>query len=68
MKKLMNKKGFVILMALAINVCAYPVAAFSLFVTPEGTGIFSTDFLIAAMIMLAANIVVFQLIRINDYG
>ena len=44
------------------------VLILSLFVTPEGTGIFSTDFLIAAMIMLAANIVVFQLIRINEYG
>ncbi|MER1998220.1 MAG: hypothetical protein ABS882_00480 [Lysinibacillus sp.] len=58
----MKKKSFVLLMALAMNLGVYPVAAFSLFATPEGTGIWSADFLIAVLIMLAANIVVIQLL------
>ena len=56
-------KGFVVVViALAINACALPLAAFSLFATPEGTSMFSPDYLLAAMILLAANIVVLQLI------
>ena len=56
-------KGFVVVViALAINACAVPLAAFSLFATPEGTSMFSTDYLLAAMILLAANVIVLQLI------
>ncbi|MER2109187.1 MAG: hypothetical protein ABS949_19860 [Solibacillus sp.] len=56
-------KGFVVvIIALAINACAVPLAAFSLFGTPEGTSLFSVDYLIAAVIQLAPNIIVLQLI------
>lgn len=55
-------KGFVVaVMALAINACALPLASFSLFTTQEGTSVFSIDYLIAAGIQVAPNIIILQL-------
>lgn len=61
----MNKTTTKILIAviiLNINICAVPLAAFSLFATPEGTSIFSTDYLLAAAILMAADLVMLVLL------
>lgn len=48
MKKTTIKGFIVVVMAIIVNVCTFPVTAFSLFTTQEGTSIFSIDYLIAA--------------------
>ncbi|WP_455675145.1 hypothetical protein [Pradoshia sp.] len=45
----------------AINVGAILIALFSLFATPEGTSIFSLDYLIALSIIVLPNIISVQL-------
>jgi hypothetical protein len=58
-----------ILVLVSINIGAFPIAAFSLFGTSEGTSIFSVDYFIVFAIMLVANIVTIQLfmsLRKND--
>ncbi|MBD3107534.1 hypothetical protein IEO70_04075 [Bacillus sp. AGMB 02131] len=50
-----------VLVAIVINMGAFPVAMFSLFGTPEGTSIFSLDYLIAFIIVFLANIVTIQI-------
>jgi hypothetical protein len=60
----MKKTMYWIIWGLAlvvINLGAIPIALFSLFGTPEGTSIFSVDYLIAFSIFLLANIVSIQL-------
>ncbi len=49
------------LVLVIINLCAFPLSAFSLFVTPEGTSIFSMDYLIAFAILFIPNIVMISL-------
>ncbi|WP_026022087.1 hypothetical protein [Kurthia massiliensis] len=58
-----------VLVLVSVNVGAFPIAAFSLFGTSEGTSIFSIDYFVAFAIMLMANIVTIQLflsLRKND--
>lgn len=68
----MNKSVSWIIWALAffiINLGAFPIAAFSLFLTSEGTSIFSIDYMIALIILLSANIITVQIwlaIRMNN--
>lgn len=50
-----------ILVFIVINIGAFPIAAFSLFGTAEGTSIFSLDYLIAFSIIVLANIISIQL-------
>lgn len=45
----------------AINIPTILIASFSLFGTPEGTSIFSVDYLIAAGILLLGNVINIQL-------
>lgn len=47
---------------IGINVGAIPIAIFSMFDTAEGTSIFSFDYALAFGIIVAANIVVAQMI------
>lgn len=49
------------LVFVSINIGAFPIAAFSLFGTSEGTSIFSLDYLIAFSIIILANIITIQL-------
>ncbi len=49
------------LVFIVINMGAYPIAAFSLFGTQEGTSIFSLDYLIAFSILALSNIITIQL-------
>lgn len=60
----MKKSTYWIIWSLAfivINIGAFPIAAFSLFGTLEGTSIFSLDYVIALSILLLPNIVSLQL-------
>lgn len=60
----MKKSMYWIIWSLAfivINIGIFPIAAFSLFGTAEGTSIFSLDYLIAFSIIILANIISIQL-------
>lgn len=49
------------LVLVVINLGAFPISAFSLFGTAEGTSIFSIDYLIAFAILFVPNIVTISL-------
>ena len=50
-----------VLVVIVVNMGAFPIAMFSLFGTPEGTSIFSLDYLMAFIIVFLANIVSIQI-------
>ncbi|GKV67417.1 MULTISPECIES: hypothetical protein [Sporosarcina] len=59
-----------VLALIAINLPAISFASFALFGTSEGTSLFSIDYLIAALIVMLANVINLQLfivIKRNHY-